>query len=450
MSKSKVIAYALRVREGPGIHYDTIGFLRQNDLVEVLSTSPDGLWQKIQSEGGLIGWSAARYLESLEGETPPGSEGGESPLYRVTATALYLREGPGTNHAAIGYLRNDEIVEGLSASADGRWLKIRRANGLTGWCFVKYLERISGPSVPPEPATDSETHHYRVTAYALHLRAGAGIHHPVIGYLRRGDVVTYLGYTPQGKWMRVRRADGTTGWCSARYLIKVDKPPVSPPPQVDDLDKTGLHRVTCEVLALHRGPGEDEETIGQLVFEQVVDVLEISPERAWKHVVTARGQIGWSDTRYLDSLGDLAELQPDEEFPWMPIAFAELGMREFPGSPDNPRILEYLMSTSLREYPYSLPDETDWCAAFVNWCVEQAGVEGTGSALVAPWRRWGRPLQTPRRGCIVTFRWEDGGQHVAFYLGERGDRVFALGGNQSDAVWVKSYPTRYVTDYRAP
>jgi uncharacterized protein (TIGR02594 family) len=133
----------------------------------------------------------------------------------------------------------------------------------------------------------------------------------------------------------------------------------------------------------------------------------------------------------------------------MPIAFGELGTGEVPGRGSNPKILDYLASTDLFKYPY-LPDETNWCAAFVNWCVKNAGMQSANSALAFPWSKWGRPLHTPRRGCVVTLQWDDGGHHVTFYLGEVGNYIAALGGNQHDAVWISIYHKRHVLAYRIP
>jgi len=133
----------------------------------------------------------------------------------------------------------------------------------------------------------------------------------------------------------------------------------------------------------------------------------------------------------------------------MPIAFGEFGTGEIPGKGSNPKILDYLASTDLFKYPY-LPDETDWCAAFLNWCVKKSGIASANSALAFPWTKWGKPLQSPRRGCIVAFQWDNGGQHVSFYLGEIGNYIAALGGNQSEAVWISLYHKRHVLAYRIP
>ena len=60
-----------------------------------------------------------------------------------------------------------------------------------------------------------------------------------------------------------------------------------------------------------------------------------------------------------------------------------------------------------------------------------------------------KPPSIPR-GCVLTFRWEDGWDHISFYLGEVGNYVVCLGGNQGDAVWISVYHKKYITGFRIP
>ena len=226
----------------------------------------------------------------------------------------------------------------------------------------------------------------------------------------------------------------------SKYFRRVD------PPGANDI---GIHRLSKYQVNIYQNPGQDLAVIGQVKAEYLVNVTAISADKLWKRITTNLGMTGWCLSNLLVSLGESGKTLVNEEFPWMPIAFGELGAREYPGSKHNPRVQEYLASTSLGNGPI-LPDETHWCAAFVNWCVERAGIQSNNSPMAVAWSRCGQSIGTPRRGCIVTFKWDDGGSHVAFYLGEDGDKVYALGGNQSDGVWVMSYPRKNVTAYRIP
>jgi uncharacterized protein (TIGR02594 family) len=133
----------------------------------------------------------------------------------------------------------------------------------------------------------------------------------------------------------------------------------------------------------------------------------------------------------------------------MPIALAEKGVKEFPGDGDNPRIVQYLQSTTL-EAPYNSNDETAWCSAFVNWCVERSGYEGTDSAWARSWLEWGKKTAQPKRGCIVVFERGLKYGHVGFYVRKTQSNIYVLGGNQDDAVNEKGYPTSKLLGYRIP
>lgn len=203
--------------------------------------------------------------------------------------------------------------------------------------------------------------------------------------------------------------------------------------------------VTASSLNVRSEPKLTGEVVGHLAHDEIVEVISISGDGYWYKIQIDEGLTGWSSHKFLAAY---QEETRDEEFPWMPIALREVGVKEYAGAADNPRILEYLSSTNLRPADRS-HDETFWCSAFVNWCVEKAGYEGTDSAWARSWMNWGKELARPRRGCIAVFKRDQGG-HVGFYLGKTSDKIRVLGGNQSDQVRVSNYGTSMLLGYRIP
>ncbi|MDP8224497.1 MAG: TIGR02594 family protein [Candidatus Lernaella stagnicola] len=134
---------------------------------------------------------------------------------------------------------------------------------------------------------------------------------------------------------------------------------------------------------------------------------------------------------------------------WYGVALAELGQAEIAGPDHNPRIQEYLASSGLMY----VADETAWCAAFVNWCLQQAGLEGTERPNARSFLAYGEPADTPRVGDIVVLwriapdHWTG---HSAFYAGEENGDLLLLGGNQGDCVTVARYSKDRVLDIRRP
>ena len=129
------------------------------------------------------------------------------------------------------------------------------------------------------------------------------------------------------------------------------------------------------------------------------------------------------------------------------IAEKELGVKEIAGNKHNSRILEYHQATQLK----ATADEISWCAAFVNWCLKQAGEVGTFRADARSFLNWGVPVTSPQKGDIVVF-WrvkKSGWQgHVAFFVEDNADAIKCLGGNQGDEVCYKWYPKSQLLEYR--
>ncbi len=218
--------------------------------------------------------------------------------------------------------------------------------------------------------------------------------------------------------------------------------PLTPTPTTRIVNASGLRlralpALTADVLAiLPRGT--------------IVQILELADADRWSRVQAGRS-MGWMATKYLIGSSATAPVSEAEEFPWMPVALAELGVRETPGIPSTPRVVEYLRSTDL-DQKLAAQDSTPWCSGFVNWCVERSGYAGSNSAAARSWLSWGRPLLRPRRGCIVVFDRGQGGGHVGFYLskGQTGAGIDVLGGNQGDQVQVACYGAHLLLGYRVP
>jgi uncharacterized protein (TIGR02594 family) len=204
-------------------------------------------------------------------------------------------------------------------------------------------------------------------------------------------------------------------------------------------------RITASSLNLRQGPSLYAPPLASFPRDTFVDGADLSPDGTWRRVRVPDGRDGWMSDGFLApaSLGTL------DDAPWMAIAEAELsaGVREIPGPEDNPRILEYQRATALG----ATDDETPWCSAFVNWCMMQAGIARTNSAAARSWLTWGTSLAAPRLGCVtVLSRSTDPTKgHVGFFVDDDGPEYLRLlGGNQGNAVSIRTYRAELALGYR--
>lgn len=138
---------------------------------------------------------------------------------------------------------------------------------------------------------------------------------------------------------------------------------------------------------------------------------------------------------------------------WLDIAFSEIGEKEIAGPEDNPRIVEYHQSCSLK----ATDDETPWCSAFANWVFDQLKKEKitpTRSAAALSWLKWGKKLLHPAYGCVVIYDHGGGRGHVGFCVGYKKVKnkfyLAVLGGNQSNQVKVSFFEGGTAAGYRWP
>ena len=98
--------------------------------------------------------------------------------------------------------------------------------------------------------------------------------------------------------------------------------------------------------------------------------------------------------------------------------------------------------TVLKEYVGIDPSRTEWCAAYANAVLNEAGIPGSESVSDHPlmarsFLNWGESVDTPQPGDIVVFprgnsAWKG---HVGFYVETTANNNWIiLGGNQDNSV----------------
>jgi len=133
-------------------------------------------------------------------------------------------------------------------------------------------------------------------------------------------------------------------------------------------------------------------------------------------------------------LGDYLTQSGNPGTPWMRYAISQLGITEA----NNPnKVVGYFSATNYEQITGVKPTTaTFWCAAFANWCLQQAGIQGPGTASswdFNDWKgnNWGEELDQPVFGAIGV----NSSGHTVFYLFETSDgHAAVLGGNQSNSV----------------
>jgi len=371
-----------------------VGTLQQDEELEVLDTSTDGNWMQVKRSDDTTGWIFKTHLIQVESPEPPGNGNGEPPgngngeppsteieWYKVTATALNVREGPSTSYDKVGTLLQDEVVKALDYAAANSWIKIlRESDGLTGWCYAPYMVEVPAPDdgeppgdgdeeppddgngEPPgdgdgEPPGDGDgeppdaEEWYQVTAQpSLNVREGPSTSNNKIGSLPFGAVVKALEKSADGSWIKIYyETDDLTGWGYATYLELTDAPTPpgdgnGEPPGNGDGEppdtEVEWYRVTASPsLNVREGPSTSTADIGSLPFGSVVKALEKNADGSWIKIYRVFDALtGWCFASYLE----LVDTPPDnggtppatQTGTWYQVKPATLNVREGPSTND--------------------------------------------------------------------------------------------------------------------
>ncbi|MEM8604305.1 MAG: SH3 domain-containing protein [Cyanobacteria bacterium P01_H01_bin.121] len=135
--------------------------------------------------------------------------GTASQAYKVTATGLNVRSGPGLNFPIRSTLANGTLING--AEETGQWLKL--ADG--GYVSSRFVSRASATQVDsdrPERAASAAGRKLEVTASGLNVRSGPSLMDTIRGVYPAGAVVETTGEQQNGF---VELTDGT--WVSASF-----------------------------------------------------------------------------------------------------------------------------------------------------------------------------------------------------------------------------------------
>lgn len=152
----------------------------------------------------------------------------------VTASALYLRQQPTTNSAALTHAAHGSSVEVLSAAKDG-WYEVE-FNGVRGYMFAEYLD-VEISELPPEEAPEGENDEtpkseeppaapalpcgkVTLTSGWLNIRSAPSMEGVKVGMIPNHTVVDLEEHT-EG-WYQVTY-QGVTGFVAERYILPVEK-----------------------------------------------------------------------------------------------------------------------------------------------------------------------------------------------------------------------------------
>lgn len=296
----------VNIRSGPGTNY---GIVRQSRRNEVLTVSHVTHLTNMKWGRTPDGWICLDYTnydavtggateddnvsteeilppvrdEELENEMPDAAPENPEVIHGTVNVNNYLiiREGPGTNYPAVGFLFKNDPVEILAQKTAGarNWGQIA-----AGWVCMDYIltgQTSAGdpsgaggeqetPSVQETPDTTGKAEAAAITgtitADALRIRSAAGTANPIVGFYYQNDTVFVYEkvLVNSDYWGKTDR-----GWISMNYVLAGATDGGSSQP-AGGQEKT----IIADCLRIRKEPGTKFKIVGFLYYGDTATVLE--------------------------------------------------------------------------------------------------------------------------------------------------------------------------------
>jgi Tol biopolymer transport system component len=167
---------------------------------------------------------------------------GSNTVAVVRSSGADLYDAP--DGGAIQALARGSALEAIGRTADGAWLKVTTADGVTGWTpaarlvvfAVENLPALSDAQAKPAPlssvagskaitSTTAITGTVTTVGELLNLRAGPGTDFAVIGARSPGETLALAGRNKSTEWLAVTLPDGKDiGWVSSSFVRAAGDP----------------------------------------------------------------------------------------------------------------------------------------------------------------------------------------------------------------------------------
>ena len=121
----------MNVRTGDNTSANIIGLVKKGESVEIIETLSSGwlkiIWKKASSGYAYVSNRNNAYF-TVNTEFPY--------TVQVTASALYIRKGPGTNYATVGVVHKGEKYV-ITAIENEKWAKLQNGKGYISMAYAK-------------------------------------------------------------------------------------------------------------------------------------------------------------------------------------------------------------------------------------------------------------------------------------------------------------------------
>lgn len=132
-----------------------------------------------------------------------------NPIYFVNTTKLNIRASASASSAKVATVTSRTLLEVLEGNRSTTWIKVKTNTGVTGYVMTRYTQQLVKIGNKAS-----------ITVRLVNVRSDESLRFKPLRTLKPTDVVDIMYVSPITSWVKVKSADGKTGFVN-KYLLKV-------------------------------------------------------------------------------------------------------------------------------------------------------------------------------------------------------------------------------------
>ncbi|MHC0035795.1 SH3 domain-containing protein [Pseudoneobacillus sp. C159] len=280
-----ITADSLRVRNGPGLNFQTIASLNKGNQVQILESNEN--WMKISLHNNVVGWISDEFVTSSNGQAPSPETNKNGTVF---ADSLNVRNEASLESAIIGKLKNGDKVLILSTKQD--WIQIEY-RGQKAWVSSEFINitteatttnpiNSENKPTPTKPPGLTGT----VTANALNVRSIGDLTGNIVGNVGKGDSFVIL--EEKNNWIKIEFSPNKFGWVNSWYL-EMNKSNTESPSVQGTIE--GMITVLNDGTNIRSGPSVENDVILRANKGEQFSVINLKGE--WYGIKLNDGTTGF-------------------------------------------------------------------------------------------------------------------------------------------------------------
>jgi N-acetylmuramoyl-L-alanine amidase len=250
-SVGQITVNGLRVRNGPGLNFQTIGHLNKGNQVNINEMNEN--WIKVSTKS-MEGWISSEFVNITSGQAPEKPTADPSQISKtatIKVDSLNVRSDASLQSSVIGKLQKGEKIEVVTSTKD--WVQFI-FRGQKAWISSQFVQFDTKPPTNESNKNENPPNALSgivgiVTANALNIRSDADLSGEIVGSVTKGKSFVILEEV--NNWSKIEFSPKQYGWVNTWYLDKTV--PKTNPPQSQEV-KESLITILHDGSNIRSGP----------------------------------------------------------------------------------------------------------------------------------------------------------------------------------------------------